>query len=404
MTDNIQEEAEMAWDHSQKPAVRREVSHYHIIFNRDNSSHARKGDVVGKAKNAKSARKVVDRKDNEYGAYAHSVKPVFKEEVEMNDIKIISEEILEDAAIPTGNKGTDYTNAGKAYGPKKLSDITTGSGGQDEWKGNTPREADIIAQNKRNTVKYPDVAGNGDDVFSGTRIKRAPFAVKPGDDVSAWDASFNKGPKLLGPSLKEYYENAVAPVLTAGRQIYPHDIENHWATVHAAPKGSHISGKDDGTTTIHHPDGSQHHIAGGEIPQKSMKYNGKDEKGKFNVVVNRSSEKGGSGFVSNKKALKFGYVNTTTDESEAKDFHSAAHAQNHINLHSQFTTDTYMSAYPKRSAKTIKSDKDNYSKAAKDHTTAFTSAVKAGRDPDSDIKVRVAKRKMYKSKHPGMNW
>lgn len=51
----------------------REVEHYHII---SKSS----GKIVGKAKTKASARRVVDKRDNEYGSYNHTIKPVFKEE------------------------------------------------------------------------------------------------------------------------------------------------------------------------------------------------------------------------------------------------------------------------------------------------------------------------------------
>lgn len=61
----------------------REVEHYHII---SKSS----GKVVGKAKTKASARRVVDKRDNEYGSYNHTIKPVFKEETNTEKRKKVS--------------------------------------------------------------------------------------------------------------------------------------------------------------------------------------------------------------------------------------------------------------------------------------------------------------------------
>lgn len=62
---------ETAWDSDAKKE--REVSHYNIVSRS-------KGSVVGKAQTMKSARKVRDRHDNNYGSYNHSIQPVWKEE------------------------------------------------------------------------------------------------------------------------------------------------------------------------------------------------------------------------------------------------------------------------------------------------------------------------------------
>ena len=64
-------------DGSYSEAVEKEVNHYEIVNNHSKA-------VVGKAKTLKRARNIVDKKDNEYGGYAHFHRPVFKEAVELS--------------------------------------------------------------------------------------------------------------------------------------------------------------------------------------------------------------------------------------------------------------------------------------------------------------------------------
>ena len=60
----------MHWDYDQNKE--REVSHFNIV-------HKKTGKVVGKASTYKRARTSMDKHDNNYGSYAHSVVPVWKQ-------------------------------------------------------------------------------------------------------------------------------------------------------------------------------------------------------------------------------------------------------------------------------------------------------------------------------------
>lgn len=66
---------ETAWDSDAKKE--REVEHFHIVSKST-------GRVVGKAKTMKSARTARDKHDNNYGSYNHTIKPVWKEETEID--------------------------------------------------------------------------------------------------------------------------------------------------------------------------------------------------------------------------------------------------------------------------------------------------------------------------------
>jgi hypothetical protein len=310
------------------------------------------------------------------------------------DIEIVSEEIIDEA-----KEVSEVGTKGKPYGPKKLGDIVSGKG-NDEWSGNTPREASIIKQVRDNTVVFPDVAGNGPDVFAGAKQQRAKFPVKPGEDAENYRKWFNQGPTVAAwynarPMVKEDVDGFE----TKTRAIFPHDLDKSWATSHVAPQGSTICSKGD-TTILCHPNGDRHHIDGGEKPAVSAK----GDKGKFNIVVHSSDYNEGGKFISNKKSLRFGYVNTTANETEAKDFHSKAHAENHIN-HNTHGLGKYdwMSIHDKRPKETIKADALAKNKAIDAHNTAWGAAVKAGRHPEADVKVRVARQKIRKHTHPGLN-
>jgi hypothetical protein len=323
-----------------------------------------------------------------------------KEEIKMKKNIIEAKEVSE-----VGTKGTN------TFGPKKLKAIV--SPGQDEWSGNTAREKAIIAKMKDNTVVWPSVAGNGDDVFSGSKQKRVNMPVKPGEDVKNYKDWFNaslqaSGKTVLSSTVKESYGYEVPETHSSygkGRPLMHHDIEKHWATVHEAPKGTRLSSLGD-TTILHHPDGSTHHIQGGEIHQNKMVYKSKTgpaEKGKFNVI--HHSEKLGNAFVSNKKSLGFGFDKRTHDEHDAKDFKSETHAKNHITFHGDYlerTTGEHLTMHPKRSGAKIKSDMSNRKSAQAEHRSAHLAAVATGKNPDYDIKTRVAAQKIKKYTHPGI--
>lgn len=310
------------------------------------------------------------------------------------EIELVSEEIV-DEAKEISQVGIN-TNP---YGPKPLEPDK--NIGFDIWKGNTEREKKIIALMRRNTVKYPDVAGNSDDVFSGTRQNRASFPVAPGQDVKNYNNWFNKGidPAALsyeGPYVQEEYD-AVGMDNRAG--FYPithHDLQKNWSVVHAAPVGAKRSTK--GTTTIiHHPDNSLHYIHGGEL-----KHDGKGTKdgSGFNVIVHSYNEKQPKGFVSNKKTL-YGFTKVTNDELNAKEFKTREHAQNHVNLTQQFLApDSYMSIHPKRDATKVKTERALHKKASNELVGAIKDATSRGVNIDDDMKVRLARAKIRKHRHP----
>lgn len=142
-------------DYHRPSGTMKEVDHYKIVTG---SNHAYgPGTVVGKAKTKKGANKSKDNHDNKYGAYAHRIVTVFKESIN-------------EAAV-------------EKYAPKKLKDILTKPARKwNEYKGNTKDEQDIVDKINKNTVVHPDRNGNGDDVFTGSKLKRDEKAVIPGDD------------------------------------------------------------------------------------------------------------------------------------------------------------------------------------------------------------------------------
>lgn len=144
---------ETAWDSDTRKE--REVDHYKIVH--------KDGSVVGKANTKKGAQRSLDRHDNNYGSYAHRIKTVFKEDVDM----------------------TETTK----FAPKKLKDIVLKPERKtNEYDGNTPDERKIVAKIRDNTVVIPDRNGNGDDVFKGSKLKRTEKPVNPGDDEKSYDA------------------------------------------------------------------------------------------------------------------------------------------------------------------------------------------------------------------------
>lgn len=244
MTDNINEEK--AWDSTSK--TEREVDHYKIVH--------KNGSVVGKAKTKKGATRSLDKHDNEYGGYAHSIKTVFKEDVDFDELMIVEDtehkthtvkatySDKDDGIVRTQIHPADHTankiapskiyvqninvNAkdkhhainkvgvhlrkkgfrvhslshqglkeelmeNNKYAPKKLKDIVEKpSKKTHEWKGNTEDEKAIVARYDFNTVHHPDRNGNGDDVFKGSNLKRAEKAVEPGEDEKKYD-EWNNG-------------------------------------------------------------------------------------------------------------------------------------------------------------------------------------------------------------------
>ena len=142
-------------DYHRPSGTMKEVDHYKIVTG-VNHAHG-PGIAVGKAKTKKGARKSMDKHDNDYGAYAHKIVTVFKESINESAVE--------------------------KYAPKKLKDILTKPARKwNEYKGNTKDEQDIIDKINNNTVVHPDRNGNGDDVFTGSKLKRDEKAVVPGDD------------------------------------------------------------------------------------------------------------------------------------------------------------------------------------------------------------------------------
>lgn len=310
------------------------------------------------------------------------------------EIELVSEEIL-DEAKEVSQVGIN-TNP---YGPKPLE--PDHNIGFDIWKGNTEREKRIIALMRHNTVKYPDVAGNGDDVYSGARQSRVDFPVAPGQDVRNYNNWFNKGvdPHGLsyeGPFVKEDYG-----YVTDNSGFYPithHDLQKNWSVVHAAPVGSKRTTKDN-TTIIQHPEGSLHYIHNGEL-----KHDGKGTKDNsgFNVIVHSYNDKQPKGFVSDKKTL-YGFTKVTNDELNAKEFKTKEHAQNHVNLTQQFLPhDCYMSIHPKRDVTKVKTERVLHKKASNELVSAIKDATARGANIDDDMKVRLARTKIRKHRHPNL--
>lgn len=326
----------------------------------------------------------------------------------MDDVELVyEEEYIEEA-----KEVSEVGDKGKPNRAKKVKVASTG--GQDEWAGNTEREKKIIDQYRRNTVEFPDVAGNGDDVYSGARQKRVDYPVTPGQDVKNYKDWLNAGLPVRGISyqsstVKESYYSEVVPVATGNSEyrekgpsfpISHRDLRKNWTTVHIAPIGSQVS-RDGNDTIVYHPDGSTHHIVDGELLIPKSK--SKSEKGKYNVVLS-SYANGVSnvGYIADKNSLSGGFQ-TTRDELKAKDFVSNEHAQNFINYNKPFlASDNYMSMYEKRPIAKVKADMANQKKFGAEWNTAQKEALEKGLDPDSSAKVRVARQKYRKSLPPAI--
>lgn len=82
---------------------------------------------------------------------------------------------------------------------KSLRDIigATPKRMHNELDGNTKDEQEIIAKIRSYTKKYADLNGNGDDVFSASKIDRDEKKVVPGEDEKKY-AEFNGEVKNIG--------------------------------------------------------------------------------------------------------------------------------------------------------------------------------------------------------------
>lgn len=359
---------ETDWD----PATRtnREVEKYHIVRSKGRSEEGR---VMGVAKTKKGARKSLDKHDNDYGGYAHSIKPIFKESTEM---------------VAEGK-----------YTPKKLKDIVSKPTKKwNEYKGNTKDEQDIVQHIEDETLKHPDRNGNGDDVFNASGIKRVEKPVQPGQDEKGYDSwqkdvanvSESEAPTMLLPS--QFLDEAARPLTGrwGSEKITARHLDYHWATKTVAPRGASISthgddavihhGNGDGTHSTHRIENGAKHIS--EMPKGT--YDSKPEgrsdahAGKYNVVrtVHAYGKDKKVDFVGDRKksGLAGGHVHTA-DESGAKEFKSSEHAQNHANMmnhHHEVFGDsghpTHWSVHEKRDSNQIKSSKKAYADAAKVHS------------------------------------
>lgn len=100
---------------------------YHIAYHgAENMSNGyKKGQVVGKAKNIKRARRIVDKKDNEYGAYVHRIHPVYEEIEQLDEYKVsrniagyvVLDRKGEIAQGPFGDKGEAENAKTRMVGP-----------------------------------------------------------------------------------------------------------------------------------------------------------------------------------------------------------------------------------------------------------------------------------------------
>lgn len=74
---------------------------YHVV-------HKTSGQVVGKAKTRNRASRILDRKDNDYGGYAHIVKPIYEEKKTYSDSSSGAKEILKDLSSHKLSKNVEH--------------------------------------------------------------------------------------------------------------------------------------------------------------------------------------------------------------------------------------------------------------------------------------------------------
>ena len=293
-----------------------------------------------------------------------------------------------------------------------------------EWLGNTEDERKIVNMYRDHTVEFPDYNGNGDDVFKGTRVKRAEKPVNPGEDemkYAEWNTDIHVKEELSPELFKKKGGEPAALTSSHGpEKISSRHLDYHWATKYAAKPGDTIKAVgNDAHITSTEPDTHEtiktvitdgaRHIS--QMPKGT--YDSKDgnrtdaNSGKYNVVRTHKSSDGYKSvhFVSSKKDKDvIGNQEHTTNESDAKEFKNYTHAQNHSNLMNRHHEDygngeTRWQAYPKRDASQVKSWKSKWKAAAKEHTSALEKNGFWHLNPE----VQKAHDKMQSFVHPAYN-
>lgn len=282
------------------------------------------------------------------------------------------------------------------YAPKKLKDVTSRPSRKwNEYGGNTKDEQDIVDKVRDNTVQVPDRNGNGDDVFKAAKLKRAEKPVNPGDDekkYAEWNGEVKNIEEAFGVLSFNDLMEAARPLTTTkfgSEKITPRHLDYHWATKHVALHGDRIHAEgDDAVITHHHPDGGRDttriekgakHIS--EMPKGTYdhKEGGRSDAHAGKKVVMRTTHSYGKepkvDFVGAKKRKgSFGGHHHVDDESQAKEFKSAAHAHNHANMMNRYHADygdeghpKHFSVHDKRDANQVKASKKAVAVATQNH-------------------------------------
>lgn len=194
-----------------KEEVEKEVKHYEIV-----NTHSK--NIVGKSKSLKRARTIVDKKDNEYGGYAHFHRPVYKEEFEQidelsNETHKKYESKAQTDAFQKSNKMKDASKIERKVLDKKIIKRSKGIRLSQKLAPNIVRvpvkeEVESINELSNKTLKsyYRKADGDNERTIKKMEADRDKHGHENSPEFDKFDQKFLKRNRHMSSIKRKVYE------------------------------------------------------------------------------------------------------------------------------------------------------------------------------------------------------